>query len=336
MESEAILQYPGSSCTVYSALYDLLSNPTYKRMRIAVAFASWGGAALLHEAVSDRSSPLSMNVIVGLDGGITEPEAIIQLEDWYPGCLRVFRSGEASTMFHAKTFCLDNGEGQGDLALLIGSSNLSAAGLLKNREGGFLLGLDSGESHGARDRWEAWWQQTWSAAQPVTPDLIAAYANRFQRSRRPRAPDRTHGGRRELPRVRIASANEIWIEVGAITGGSANQLEVPQDVVGFFRVDPGRHSLRREIVLTDGTNTWGHNVMAYYARNGMWRINLSTSIPEVRDRVLRHYFVDFRRTAAPDRYEFSVLDADTVRPMQAASRATGNLLTTAARVYGWL
>ena len=175
-------------------------------------------------------------------------------------------------MFHAKTFCFDDEQDDGHFALLIGSSNLSVAGFLKNREGGLLLSLDPCETHLARRNWETWWEQIWSSAQPVTTALIADYAGKYRRSRRLPAPDRISGRRREHARVNIRNANELWLEVGAITGGSANQLEIPREVVTFFRVDPNRFQTRRVLVLTHAGHRWGTNLMAYYMRNGMWRM----------------------------------------------------------------
>lgn len=136
--------------------------------------------------------------------------------------------------------------------------------------------------------------------------------------------------------MNIRDANELWLEVGAITGGSANQLEIPREVVTFFRVDPNRFQTRRFLVLTHAGHRWGSNPMAYYMRNGMWRINLDTSIPEVSGRMLRGLFVRFRRTEVPDTYEFSALNAAAARPLQVASRALGNSRTTPSRAYGWL
>jgi len=336
MEAELFLQSPGASSAIYMALNGLVCNAAYTRMRTAIAFASRDGVSLLAEAIGARPQSLSIELVVGLDGRITEPRAIEQLASLFHGGVRCFESREADTMFHAKTFCFDNEEDNGQCALLIGSSNLSAAGLLKNREGGLLLKLDVGETHESRRNWETWWRQIWNSAQPVTAALIADYVMKYRRSPRLPAPDRTSGRRREHARLNIRNANELWLEVGAITGGSANQLEIPREVVTFFRVDPNRFRARRFLVLTHGGHRWESNLMAYYIRNGMWRINFDTSIPEVSRRMLRGLFVRFRRTEVLDTYDFSALKAAAVRPLQVASRALGNSRTTPLRAYGWL
>ena len=336
MQAELFLQSPGANSATYIALYGLVCNAAYTRMRTAIAFASRNGVSLLAEAITARPQSLSTDLVVGLDGRITEPRAIEELSSLFPGRVRCFESREVDTMFHAKTFCFDDEQEEGQFALLVGSSNLSAAGLLKNREGGLLLKLDAGEAHVSRCDWETWWGQIWSSAQPVTAALIADYAGKYRRSRRLLAPDRISGRRREQARVNIRNANELWLEVGAITGGSSNQLEIPREVVTFFRIDPNRFQTRRQIVFTHAGHRWASNLMAYYMRNGMWRINLDTSIPEVSARMLRGLFVRFSRTEVPDTYEFSALNAAVVRPLQVASRALGNSRTTPSRAYGWL
>jgi len=336
MQAELFLPSPGASSAIYIALNDLVCNAAYTRMRTAIAFASRDGVSLLAKAIAARPQPLSMYVIVGLDGRITEPKAIEQLESLFHDRVRCFESQEAGTMFHAKTICLDSEQSKGHFALLIGSSNLSGAGLLKNREGALLLRLGAGEKHISRRRWETWWRQLWKSAQPVTSALIADYTEKHRRSRRLPAPDRLGGQRQERAKVNIRNASELWLEVGAITGGSANQLEIPREVVSFFRINPNRFKMRRSLVFTRAGHKWRSNLMAYYTRNGMWRINLDTGIPEVSRRRLRGSFVRFHRSRVPDLYEFSVLSRAAVRPLQVASSALGNSRTTPSRAYGWL
>ena len=63
----------------------------------------------------------------------------------FSGGIRCLESPEPETMFHAKTYCFDDERRCGQVAFLIGSSNLSSAGLIKNREAGLLLRLDTNE-----------------------------------------------------------------------------------------------------------------------------------------------------------------------------------------------
>lgn len=221
------------------------------------------------------------------------------------------------------------------MTFLIGSSNLTSAGLIKNREGGLLLRLDAHEINSAREVWDNWWQQTWAAASPATPDLIARYAAQFRRSTRPPAPDRQSGGREEQGQTAIGSATELWLGV-QVTGGASNQLEVPRDVVPFFQIDPSDQGHRPRLVLIRAGTTWRGSFMAYYVRNSMWRINLDTDIPEVAARTLRGQFIRLRRTTQPDTYEFNVSTGNATRALRTASRALGNVRTTLSREYGWI
>ena len=177
-----------------------------------------------------------------LDGYITEPRAIELLMAKFSGGIRCSESPEPETMFHAKTYCFDDERRCGQVAFLIGSSNLSSAGLIKNREAGLLLRLDTNEVDSARGVWESWWQQTWTVASPATPALVAEYATRFRRSSRPPAPDRKSGETEEQGQTAIGTATELWLGV-QVTGGASNQLELPREVVSFFQIDPTDQTL---------------------------------------------------------------------------------------------
>ena len=119
-------------------------------------------------------------------------------------------------------------------------------------------------------------------------------------------------------------------------GGASNQLELPREVVSFFQIDPTDQDSRRQIVLTNAGMTWNNSFMAYYVRNGMWRINLDTDIPEVAARTLGDRFIRLRRTAQPDTYEFRVSTANSIQALRTASIALGNVRTTPSREYGWV
>jgi len=200
LHTELLLQSPSNSNVMYTALSQLATDAAYSRVRTALAFASRGGVSLLIASLAARTTPLSIAIVVGLDGYITEPRAIELLMAQFPERVKCFESPEPETMFHAKTYCFDDEQHDGQVAFLIGSSNLSSAGLIKNREGGLLLRLDAHEVNPARGGWDSWWHQIWTAASPATPALIARYATRFRRSSRPPAPDRMSGGLEEQGR----------------------------------------------------------------------------------------------------------------------------------------
>ena len=335
MHTELLLQSPSNGNVMYAALSQLVTDAAYSRVRTAMAFASLGGVSLLLALLAERSTPLSTSIVVGLDGYITEPRAIELLMAKFSGGIRCLESPEPETMFHAKTYCFDDERRCGQVAFLIGSSNLSSAGLIKNREAGLLLRLDTNEVDSARGVWESWWQQTWTVASPATPALVAEYATRFRRSSRPPAPDRKSGETEEQGQTAIGTATELWLGV-QVTGGASNQLELPREVVSFFQIDPTDQDSRRQIVLTNAGMTWNNSFMAYYVRNGMWRINLDTDIPEVAARTLGDRFIRLRRTAQPDTYEFRVSTANSIQALRTASIALGNVRTTPSREYGWV
>ena len=105
-------------------------------------------------------------------------------------------------------------------------------------------------------------------------------------------------------------------------------LELALAFTSFFKDMP--------VGYEEGPMTWNNSFMAYYVRNGMWRINLDTDIPEVAARTLGDRFIRLRRTAQPDTYEFRVSTANSIQALRTASIALGNVRTTPSREYGWV
>lgn len=77
------------------------------------------------------------------------------------------------------------------------------------------------------------------------------------------------------------SFDNLWVEAGsAMSGGSANQLELPRQASAFFTGDHPRydhdHRLIGVLVLTRGGRTWDNRKLTWHGKNRMERINLPT------------------------------------------------------------
>ncbi len=336
LTTRIIFNPPEGDETTNDVFSSLLLRPDLNRLRMAVAFASAEGAKLLLGAIEARSARLDVRLVVGLDGSITEPAAIRILSERLPNRVRLFET-TGPGMFHAKTLVLDRRGRSSPFVLIVGSANLTSAGFLRNREAGAVVELGTGSE---RDRisaqWHEWFQEIWKRSSAVTPTRIRAYETHRKNSPQLPSPDRVTGGETEESTVAIGRARELWIESGAITGGSANQLEIPGPAVPFFGVNPIDHATRAILRLSRGSSVWNGSVMSYYGRNGMWRINLDTSIPEVNRGEVRYRVLRFRRRASGDGFDFSVLSSAQTRAAQAASRATANIGSTGQRSYGWV
>ncbi len=319
------------------AITALLLRPDLTRLRMAVAFASTEGARLMLEVIDARGSPLDVRLVIGLDGSVTEPEAIRTLAARFPRRVRLFETS-GKGIFHAKTLALDSKKNSlSPFVFVTGSANLTSAGLRKNREANVVIELDQGDE---RDRisiqWHNWFQQIWDRSKRATNARIDKYEAHHKTSEPMPSPDRIMGEKAEISQVSPADASELWIESGAITGGSGNQLEIPTHVVAFFGIDSTNYNAKIALRLSRGSSVWNSSLMSYYKANQMWRINLDTSIPEIKEQGIRGKVLHFLRKDSGNSVEFNVLSANYIRAIKAASQASGNIGRTVKRSYGWM
>lgn len=111
--------------------------------RIAVAFVSKGGLKSLEESIlSSLSSGGKTEVLVGLDFATTEPEALQTMFGW-TNEFEKFRfyvlPPSGSAKYHPKMYLM-SGKGVG--ITLVGSSNLTEAGLFRNAEANIFIRSD--------------------------------------------------------------------------------------------------------------------------------------------------------------------------------------------------
>jgi hypothetical protein len=314
------------STQLFAAFESLTDNPTFSRLRIAVAFATRSGVRLLLRALDKRGGGLDVKVLVSTDAHITEPDALDLLRNDPRIEVRVFRS-PPDTMLHAKVFYFD---GQADASVLLGSSNLSAAAFTKNREAGVTVGLGATGS----PEFEAWWDVLWNLGLDCDAQLVADYRARYTPAPHP-PPDRQTVVTPEPLNGGVENAQLIWLGTGSMTGGGVTQLELPRPIVGFFGFDPSVIAAEHQISLVRGAQAWPGNRVVFY-ENAMWRVNLAGNIPEVLNRTLPYSYVVFERTAQANVFEFRVLSDANTQHLRSASQALGQMDSTPTRDYGWL
>jgi HKD family nuclease len=188
-----VVGQPGDE--MLSAISTLAAAVPFTRVRVAVAYASEAGVRLLAAALRRHSAwePARKRFIVSIDGGITDPEALDRLAQLATAQLRVPGAREVlaepdlqrPAIFHPKAYAFDGGTARPPFALLIGSANLSATGLLRNTELGIACTLLSSRA-GARareatdvvSRFDRWWRSQWRQAVPLSRELLATYRRR--------------------------------------------------------------------------------------------------------------------------------------------------------------
>jgi superfamily II DNA or RNA helicase/HKD family nuclease len=131
----------------------------------------------------------TLRILLSTMGNITKPEYFAHMQTFLPGAgLRVFHPpgipfDEDPPNFHVKAYLFRHGDGAG--AMLIGSSNLSEAGFLRNIEWNY---FSPGEANRPSENdapfavalraFETYWCDQ---AVDVTEDFLTAYRRRWQR-----------------------------------------------------------------------------------------------------------------------------------------------------------
>lgn len=105
---------------------------------LCVAYWKIEGIKKIEKNLIEASKNKSVSIFVGLDEGITEPDALEKLLSLSKGnnmislkaCWRQ-RKNKKSPIFHAKVFCFIKGK---ELSAIVGSANVTSAGLDSNSE----------------------------------------------------------------------------------------------------------------------------------------------------------------------------------------------------------
>jgi HKD family nuclease len=296
-------------------IIESVASPSVIRIRLAVAYITTAGVALLLSRVRNRLGPAwdeaEKAIMTCFDYGATEPNALRFLR----------RSGfsiliaqpdvldtpglRPTVAFHPKLYIFDS---RRVVRLLVGSPNISDRALTANTEAGALL-----EARTAASRAEVneAWNRISVGAVPLTPALLRRYENARKTLRIPR-PARRKGAppasqpsqRAENPEEPLTEAvipgragaapslaaslgrldpslyDHFWVQAGMMSGGSRNQLELPRHGSQFFGFSFAAYGSAPAQIgllsLTSGGRTWSGRPLRWHANNGMERLNLPT------------------------------------------------------------
>jgi HKD family nuclease len=254
--------------------------------RFGFAYASESGLEVILSALDDVELWASTRKrwILGLHHGITEPAAIQRIRSLENSQVRIFIPGGRLTLeslllgprFHAKTVCIDRSPNHIVTCLLTTSANLTAAALAdtaRNYEAGIALysGLIPRNLGVAFNRW---WEEAWNASTEVSEAMISQYIRLRDEFLR-RNLDALTGF--DPPSLRkVKSASSLWIEAGAMSGGSRNQVEFNRDLTAFF--GPIR-SFSRTLRITAQRHVWDDRPLSPKTTTfgvEIWRLSLPT------------------------------------------------------------
>lgn len=347
-----IVGYPGKPFQLAEVLYGQFVQEKRANVgvRLGFAYASTSGLDTLIQMLKNVSSweGASKEWLIGLHHGITEPLALKRIRALNNSSLRLYLGGKTLSyssirgglMFHGKIACVTVGTGSFmEPALFLASSaNLTGAALTtksRNYEAGISL---HGETVQRKEyiNFHQWWAEIWKESVPATDKLIDQYAHLRDRFLS-RNPD-TIAGLDSPSLPHLGRAGTLWIEAGAMSGGSRNQVEFSSELASYF--GPTNHT-RRLLRIHSNGEEWNDRPLSYKVTTfgvEIWRLSLPTKDTGGFDypgRVIR-----FRRSKDRRGQYFDIAVADPGRPRHERWRSIahrfGHLgMTSGQRTYGF-
>lgn len=224
--------------------------------------------------------------IVGLHRGITEPRALERIRALPNSSLRIFAGAEhlslkgltSGQMFHGKIIGITSrvrSSGR-PVCLVASSANLTGAALgadARNYEAGVAL-FGSAIPRAQFDRFEEWWKHAWNASIGATDALLDQYTGLRRRFLQRNADAWAELDPPSLSQLR--NARSLWIDAGAMSGGSRNQVEFNGELAAFF--GPPRLLTRLLRIRANGRE-WDDRPLAHKVTTfgvDIWRLSLPT------------------------------------------------------------
>lgn len=150
------------------------------RVRIAVAYLGTSGLnSLLQKVEPFLKGEKQLQLIVGISSyRITEWQALVKLMK----LKQKFKNLEIRYYyhegFHPKMFVFDSSN---DFSVIIGSSNLTNAGLSNNAEANIFLKMKDEKVQAVQDI-VSYWNCVWNSAQPMSVSIVNKYKASFQKT----------------------------------------------------------------------------------------------------------------------------------------------------------
>ena len=360
MRVDFILQSENSSQkeSIGRHIADVVAKRKFTSARIAVAYATVSGTRQILNSFSSKKLARSQWVI-GLSDFITHPDALELLFKTDGASVKVADTVKYGTRYHPKIYQFGDTKSTTPKLTFIGSANMTAAALRTNVE---TLSELTAENKSDLKSFDALWGKLWKTGKPLTAKKLADYRAKFEAAEKTRKPSKTklhkikQSGIKASPKktVEVLSSDEAqldpklaktcWIEVGKATA-MGRELEFKLELANYFGLNSNDKTEKTfNFKLDNGTVTPLR--MKYQSDNGMWRLQMNKSIPEVeiglRPQVpgglgRSPHVAIFTKTKAADTFRLRfILDTSTsYSRLQSKSKKTGTLGQTSARKYGW-
>ena len=346
-------------------LSEALRHGACTQFHAAVAYATVGGVHQLEKAarlqIGNRWDEIEKKWLVGIDWCRSDPPALNRLQNMPNSQLRI-PSGESllgrpgcipSQTFHPKLYVL---RGPERAAIVCGSGNLSANGLLRGCECGSLHSMSLPAAAGENDaiqlgNLDQWFATAWNEAHGYA-DLQTRYEALCRQRVRQRlavpteddnsppepAPNRKPPLTEEQIR-QLRTFDTLWIEAGVLGGNlgrgrPGNQLDMKRFTRAFFGAPvtdvPPNEEIDRITLVWEEVQY--NNCTLKYGDNGMDKLN----VPPSGDRGPEYYrgkTLLFLRNPT-GRYQFVVGDETEKRTWRRQSERLGTLHRVGQREWG--
>ncbi|MGN6653972.1 MAG: phospholipase D-like domain-containing protein [Rhodanobacter sp.] len=344
------VQAPGAKAdaSLQSIVSSKIRNSTPSETLIAVAYMTISGVRALLPNLME-APPQKSKWLIGLDDFVTQPGAIEVVRSIPGSEVRVVSYRELGLRFHPKVYIFRWSEPRTRALLILGSSNLTAHALNGNAEANVSVEPKTASNLVEAD---SLWKKLWRLGHSPTPGELARYEEDYTKTRLARL--RTGMAAQPKQRTEILSTDEAvldpgradlcWIECGYITA-MGREIEFKAEQGLFFGLNPNGGKPRFFSFLVSNGNSI--RLRMKYQKNHMWRLQLTSAIPEVasglrpvqEDGSLGRspYVAVIERTQAKTTYRlrFVGLTSRDFRRLESKSRELGTLGRTSARKYGW-
>jgi hypothetical protein len=291
--------------SAYSALSNVARSHKFDEAIFIAPFATKEGVRRLN-AIADDAEVARIQWLVGLDGVITTPSALRAIsESELTSHLRGWTQSGDQRSLHAKTYMLIARRPY-RVALYIGSANATGDGLAFNIEAGVMFTLDGNDARELHAQMSAWFEALCSlpACSRLNDSDLQRYAERYQKPRfKIKRLARVVGVEAEPSTQVRPRATFTWIEL-AVTGGSANQIEICKAMVPFFTGRAERDSVDFELVDERTGRVYPDNGYRLRPANAGHRVEVNTELArefDLRSASKRRDIVMFRKTNSSGR-----------------------------------
>lgn len=259
------------------------------RVRLGFAYATAFGAGHFLQQMQDSQAwrQSKKEWIISVHHGVTEPAAVRALCGLENSMVHLHCGGNKLAQksllrppFHAKITAITEGSDR-LLAVWAGSANLTGAALSANASN-FEAGLgivNVGQNPSSAEmsrQLGAWWNHALASSVVATSVTIESYAG-YRQCFLSKYPDLYAEAETDpVPVESIRDASALWIESGAMSGGSRNQVEFGRDLAAFFGTPKPS---KRMLEIAVGTVSFDDRPLSYKVTTfgvEIWRLSLPT------------------------------------------------------------